>query len=798
MERLAQPNSRSTQTTSTRPIDPKAMVMNILFLALKNWYWFILSLVISLGFSIWKILRTPKTYSYTTSILIKSNQALSVMEEELQKVGMFETAPNTTNEILSLKTSVLAMDIVNRLNLDVNYYREGRFQDRVVYGLDLPVQVEFLDLNDNASASMELHLEAGQKVRLSKLVRNGNPHEGIYPLNLGDTIQTAIGSITVHPSAFYRDTWTDQLKVQRTPLRTTANIVSSRITAKLRDQNGTVIDIHYRDVSTDRAEDILNTLVAVYNENWVKERNRMSVSTNAFIKERLQVIEQELGMVDQNISEYKSSHLFTDVQSAGSAAMGQAQSAEQKNWEIDNQIYITRYIRDHLTNPQNEDQLLPANSGLGNTNLETQIKDYNDVLLRRNKYLANSSANNPLVKQLDQNLSEMKQSIVSTLDNDLNILRVSQQSTQASHSKATARVAANPQQHQHLLSIERQQKVKESLYLFLLQKREENELSQAFTAYNTKLVEPPHPSGAPAQPIDSQILMMGFIIGLIIPIAIIALCEFLNTTVRGKNDLKQLTIPYIGEIPQVAGEKGKKKKKKDEKSLSTVVVKEKSRDYINEAFRVVRSNLEFALGYESNHHVIMLTGLDIGAGKTFLCLNLATVLGIKNKKVILVDLDLRKGSLSESLQLKGAGVSNFLIGQEAQYTSLIQSLENVDVLPCGTLPPNPTELLYTKRFKQLMEELQAQYDYVLLDCPPVEIIADAAIINPYVDMTLFVVRSHLTDRGCLHDLEQWYQDKKYKNLTLILNGTTHELGKYGYNRYGYHRYGYQSYGYANS
>lgn len=793
MERNSNPTSRGSQNTNIVATSPVEMVKDIALLALSHWKWFVLSLLITLGLATWKILRTPKTYTYSTSILIKSNQHVTPAEQELQKLGIGQTSTDMTNELLSFKSSVLAQDIVERLNLDVNYLREGKFHQVVAYGLNLPVYVRFLTLNDNESASMNLTLQADQKVRIADLKKNGSAQDNSYLFNLGDTVQTSIGQLVVVASPFYQQGQTDQLIVQRISKPSAISMVRGRIAANLRNQNASIIDITYRDVSTSRAEDILNTLVAVYNENWVKERNRMSVSTSSFIKERLDVIEQELGMVDENISQYKSSHLMTDVSAMGSAAMSQAQSAEQQTREIDNRMYITRYIRDHLMDSQNDNQLLPANSGLGNSNLESQIKDYNETLLKRNKYLANSSANNPLVKQLEQDLDEMKQNIVGTLDNDMEILRAAQQTTQATQSKANARIAANPRQQQHLLSIERQQKVKESLYLFLLQKREENELSQAFTAYNTKLIEPPHPSGAPAEPIDSNILMSAFIIGLIIPVGIIALREISNTRIRSRKDLQKLSLPFIGEIPQTGPRK--KRKKKGEKPLSTIVVKEKNRDFINEAFRVVRSNLEFALGYDTDKHVIMMTGIDVGAGKTFLSLNLANVLGLKGKKVILLDLDLRKASLSESVNLKGEGMSNYLIGQVTDYHQLIQHQDHIDILPCGTLPPNPTELLYSIRLKQLIEELHSQYDYVIIDCPPVEIIADAAIINQYVDMTLFVIRTEVTDRSILNELEQWYQEKRYKGLAVILNGSYDSMGRYGYHRYGYHRYGYHNYGY---
>lgn len=392
----------------------------------------------------------------------------------------------------------------------------------------------------------------------------------------------------------------------------------------------------------------------------------------------------------------------------------------------------------------------------------------------------------------------MKNTIINSLDNELTMLNAHQRTVRASHGQATARIAANPEQAKYLLSVERQQKVKESLYLFLLQKREENELSQAFTAYNTRLIEAPHTDDVPTTPNSRNIYLAAVFLALLIPGTVIIAKENLNTAVRGRKDLESLNVPFVGEIPQHKSKHKSKKDKKNAPNLSTeVVVVEKSRNVMNEAFRVVRTNLEFVLGFDNNHKVIMLTSMNPGSGKTFITANLSSALGIKNKKVLAIDLDLRKGSLSEYVGKPSQGLSNYLSGQTLDYSSLIVPLGTIDVLPCGTIPPNPTELLFSPRFKTMIDEVKQRYDYVFLDCPPAEIVADASIISRYVDMTLFIIRAGLMDRSFLSDIEKWYDEKKFTNLSIILNGTSEGFSHYGYHKYGY-RYGYHygSYGYG--
>ncbi|MCH5327601.1 MAG: polysaccharide biosynthesis tyrosine autokinase [Coprobacter sp.] len=773
--------------------DPIAQVKDIFYLCLSRWWWFLLSLGIALGIAVLKIKTTVPVYQRTASILIKSEDKTSDISA-LTNMGLTQIPVNITNEILSLKSGTVAAEVVRRLHLEVEYIKDGTFHDEIVYGSQQPVEVSFLDLHDNESASFRMRFSGNKNAIISHLVHNGTPTEGSLSIPFNDTVKTSLGRIVITPTRTFKEHSGEELTVRRSNIYGVTASVQGRIDAYLRN-NSSIIDITFRDVSPSRAEDVLNTLVAVYNENWVKDRNQKTINTNQFIKERLAFIEQELGDVEQEISDWKSQNLILDVGSAGGTAMGEASGAEAELRELNNQMYMTRFVRNYLTDGQHENQLLPNNLGMTNPSITGQISEYNRLLLQRNNHLANSSLQNPLVIDMDEQLANMRNSIIQSLDYEITILQAKQNNIQSFHRQAVAKIASNPQQSLHLLSVERQQKVKEQLYMFLLQKREENELTQAFAAYNSQLVEPPHGSGAPIKPVPNAILMMAFIIGLAIPGGTIALREILNTKVRGRKDIEQLSVPFVGEIPL----SGKPKKwwhlRRQKKETPQVVVQEKNRNIINEAFRVVRTNMEFMLGFENNHQIIMLTSVNPGSGKTFISANLSAALGIKNKKVLAIDLDLRKGSLSEYVDSPRKGVSNYLSGQESDYKELIVKLGPVDVLPCGTIPPNPTELLFVPRFREMLEEVRAEYDYVFIDCPPVEIVADAAIINHYADLTLFVVRTGLMERAFLPDIEQWYEEKKYKNLSLILNGSTEAMSRYGYHKYGYH---YGKYGYGHT
>lgn len=788
------------QPTQNKPAgnDDFLRIQDLFILCLAKWYWFVISLAILLGAATIYLLKTPPVYTRSASLLIKEdgksgsgNEAAGVLGD----IDIFRTSTNINNEMLSMQSPAVMYEVVRRLHLDVNYTTDGRFYDPVIYGSDNPYEVSFFDLGDAESASFTLRPDKDGQVKLTDFTRNGEEADGDAVTALNDTVQTPVGRLLVN--ARPGSTAAQQtVFVSRISMQDATADYSSRLSVALNDEKSTVVNLTLQDVCTQRAEDVLNTLISVYNENWVKDKNQIAVSTSMFINERLGVIERELGNVDEDISSYKSENLLPDVQAAASMYMAESSETNAKIQTLNTQLSMTRYVRSYLTGTSSRNQLLPANSGIENSGIEKQIAEYNTLQLRRNDLVANSSETNPLVVDMDHSLHALRDAIIRTLDNYVTTLNTQLRALQQSARQTTARIAANPSQGKYLLSVERQQKVKESLYLFLLQKREENELSQAFTAYNTRVIMPPSGSMVPTAPAKKNILLIAFVIGLIIPVAVIFLRESMNTRIRGRKDLEALTLPFVGEIPQAAT---KKKGTSDKKSTENnpIVVHEGSRDIINEAFRVLRTNLEFMTDKEQHSNVIVVTSFNPGSGKSFLAVNIAVSLAIKQKKVLVIDGDMRHGSTSAYIGSPQTGLSNYLSGHVNNLKDIIVTdarHANLQFLPVGTIPPNPTELLFSDRLKQLIDTVRSQYDYIFIDCPPIEMVADTQIIEQLADRTLFVVRTGLLERSMLPELQRIYDEKKYKNMALILNGTVGSGGHYGY-RYGY-RYGYH-YGYGS-
>lgn len=796
------PNSRPAPKT-----DDFIRIQDLYYLCLAQWKWFVISLVVCLGIAGIYLLRTPPVYTRTASILIKEDskgQSLSSdVSSTFTDMGLFQSNTNVNNELISLQSPAVMYDVVKRLHLEIDYATPGRFYPQVRYGQNLPLTVTFAGLAEEESASLTVEALHPQDVKLTAFTLNGEKLDGEVNGALNDTLTTPIGKIVVRPTAAYTG-WQQEavpLTVSRSALNAAVGRYSAGLNVALQDEKATIVDLTFRDVCTQRAEDILSAVIAVYNENWVKDKNQIAVSTSLFINERLGVIESELGHVDDSISHFKSANLLPDIQAASQLYMTESSQAKSQLMALGTQLSLARYLRDYLTDASHQGQLLPANSGLEGTHVESQLGEYNTLLLQRNNLAANSSEENPLVKDMDIALQAMHESIVHSVDNLMTSIQTQIGSLEKTEQQATQQIAANPSQAKYLLSVERQQKVKEALYLFLLQKREENELSQAFTAYNTRVITPPTGTMIPTAPIKKNILLVGFALGLLIPIVIVFLRESMNTKVRGKKDLESLSIPFVGEIPLYGKvhRSGLFHKKVTPLTETRVVVKEGSRDVVNEAFRVLRTNLEFISGDTSESQVILMTSFNPGSGKTFLTVNIAATLSLKGKRVLVIDGDLRRGSSSAYVGSPHHGLSNYLAGKvQCIEDVIVPASETVrfDVLPIGTIPPNPTELLSGERLQTLLAELRTRYDYILIDCPPIELVADTHIIEKYADRTIFVVRAGLLERSMLPELESLYTERKFKNMTVILNGTEGNGSyRYGY-RYGYH-YGYGKGYYGN-
>ncbi len=783
---------------------PGPGIDEILKKTISHWPWIVASVVILTGLAWLYQARISPVYTRTAQIAIKlpakRGQSGYSVSTQFENFGLAAGVPNLDNELFYLKSPDLMQEVVEAYGLDISCYKPSTFRSDLLYGSNCPVIVKLPSLLENESASFELKLSKNSTYTVTELVKNGNPSENFKATGTyGKPLSTPIGEVLVSKSPYFADCYTDVVNVYRTPVKAAAKMFEGELTVqKEKSDFSTILNLSVNDASGQRAADVLNGVIEAYNRSNAREKQEVAAATTNFINERLGLIEHELGNVDSDISSFKSQNLLPDVGQTASLAMSENAATAQELLQLNNQMQMTRYLRDHIMSSSSNDKVLPANTGIGNTNIEGQIAQYNTLVIQRNSLGATGSDSNPVIADIDGRLSTIRANIISSVDTQLQTLAQQIRALQGSQHQYTAQLAANPNQARYLLSVERQQKVKESLYLFLLQKREENELSQAYTSDNIKIVKRPDGPTAPIAPDRARIIWIAFFIGLILPFAWTYVTEAINTRLRGRKDLENLTVPLLGEIPEVRTPRGRKIKNPG------IVVNSGGRDIINEAFRVVRTNLRFMTTADHNDsnkggEVLMTTSFNPGSGKTFLTMNMAMSLALKGEQVLVIDGDMRRASSSGFVSSPSHGISDYLTGKTNDWESLVRKSEinpDLNVLPVGKIPPNPTELLENGRIKRLIEEARKRYDYVFVDCPPLDVVADARILNPYVDRTLFVVRTGLLDRSMLDTLQDLYDEKVCNNLCVLLNGTPIEVSTYGA-RYGNRYYGrYYSYAYS--
>lgn len=790
-------------TQQTEETTEEISIRDILISCASHWRWYVATVVVALAVAVLYIKKTQPVYKRDASIMVlERNDKPTVLNQLLNDYvdfGFFADNTNVNNVIAAIKSPDVMSEVVDRLGLDVSYTTRGTFYDKTLYGKTLPVKVVFRDIPKDETASLRIKLKKDGSIKMSEFVKNGKPQNS-YDLtcHVGQTVNTPLGRLTIERQPHYPSAVADndEIDVLKSDNASATGRFLGGLSVEIGDKKSTILDLSYNDVSGKRAEDILSAVIDIYNKVWMKNRNEVSAGATKFLDERLAIIERELDNVDNDISRYKSKNLLPDVEKAYSLSMERADKNSAILLDLNTKLSVAGYIRDYITNRANTNQLLPANMGLDDGKTDGLIDKYNALQLERNSLMANGGKNNPLVKDIDKALNQLRRSVISSINNMIVSLSTRIGHIQNDEQKTNTDISTNPTQAKELLAVERQQKVKEALYLFLLQKREENQLSQSFTADNTQIVKSPTGSNVPLKPKKGMIMLIALVIGLALPTGVIYLMETTNNKVRGRKDIEDnLTAPFVGEIPLVEEErKGLSALKPAQEKAYGIVVEHGNHNLINEAFRIVRTNIEFLTPQGNGASVQMLTSYNSGSGKTFLAMNIATSLAIKDKRVLVIDGDLRTAGLSRYIGNPKLGLSNYLGRHTDDIDSIIchyETCTGLDIMPSGVVPPNPAELLASDRLPRLLAEMKKRYDYIFVDCPPIDAVADTSIISHYAERTLFVVRAGKLERAMLADLEKLYRSDRLNNLSVILNGTRNAGTPYAY-RYGY------SYGYGTN
>lgn len=788
-------------------------LMDMLRVALAYWKWYVASVVVCLLIAFLHIKRSPNVYQRQATVMIKSEKGSSQLESEaatFEDLGIVSTSKSVDNELLVFKTKRLMMEVARRLHLDVDYSREGRFREFNLYA-QTPVIVSFPDAKEDESFSFVMTPEGKNSVRLHDFVKKGKSINKDILAVAGTTVSTPVGRVQVDENLneASADLKGVDINVRKYPLKSVGLSYNARLQTALASKMASIITLTMQDVSKERAEDVLNTLVDVYNEDAVNDKNKVVVNTDKFINERLEALEDELGNVDMTIAKFKSSNLLTDIKADASAFRSSYSAMEQQAAELQSQKAVAQYILNYIQGltGDNRFDVIPNNTGIQNGQVESLISQYNTLTLQREKLMHDAGASNPQVEDLGNSISQLRARIVASIHNLVKSLDIELRDVNNRVNMGSNRLTAVPDQQKTVANVERQQRIKENLYMYLLNKREANNLKKNMAESNARVLDPAEGSNAPVAPRKPMILLLGLIIGLAIPSAILWFTVMGSTKVRSRKDVeKELKMPFAGEVPEMEDESGfsfinkiinkfRQTQNMRRKHHGIVVTKD-SKDPVSEAIRILRSNLYMMQASDKSKKVLMMTSYIPSAGKTFVTCNLGMSMALTGKKVILVDLDIRRASLSAQFGHNLPGVTNYLGGYADNLDELIihsKQSENLDILPAGIAAPNPAELLLLPALDEMIDKLKEVYDYVIIDSVPAQVVADAVIVNRTADMTMFVVRAGNLDRRMLPDIQQLQDEGKFKNMSVILNGVSKEHIYSSYYGYGYNKY--KGYGY---
>lgn len=763
-------------------------MMDLVRLALKRWYYYVGTVILCLVVAFVYVHRTAPQYQKAATVLIKDKDSGTRTPSEAQifkEVGFMDLSGNVENELLIFKSLHLAQMVVEQLNLEVCYQAETFWRPVDLYG-KTPVTVSFADDTDLA-CRFRLVLLPNKKVELKELFYKGEQLDFQKTFTLNETVQTPVGNIVVKPTSFYSgDCIGQELIVTKNTVTAAGNALSARIVAAKASKESSMIQLSITDEVPQRAADILNALIDAYKRDIVNDKNTVARNTERFVVERLAILEKELGNVDSQIASYRSENQLVDASQSG-LYLQKADQFQNEAVQLQTEIELTRYLKEFLLQPKNDDSLIPLSTGVSEANLVSQINEYNKLRLQCNKLEGPSAGDNPVVQDLRQAMNSLRESILHAMDNHMEALQLRLNSTLKQEARSTGQAASIPNHQKTVLSAERQQKVKEQLYVYLLQKREENALAEYIAESNARVIDQAKGSNLPVAPKVQMIYLGALILGLGLPTAVLFFMLLLDNKVRNRKDIEgKLSLPFLGDIPYKKGNEG------------MLAVRVDGTDSVTESFRMLRTNLSFIK--EDGHpvQVLMTTSMNEGAGKTFVGSNLAAMMAFAGKRVLLVDLDIRKASLTRLFGGKRQkGVTHYLIGQVEQADELIHPVNGcpgLDIIYSGAIPPNPAELLLSDKLDELIGAVKDRYDLVLLDGVPTGVVADAAIVARLADLTLFVARASVLDRRQLPDIEQIYQSGKLKKMAVVLNSVKEEQLGYGHYGYAGHSYGY---GYGN-
>ncbi|WP_299213370.1 tyrosine-protein kinase [uncultured Dokdonia sp.] len=755
---------------------------------IRHWPLFLIMLVISIGSVLFYLRYSTPSYKTQAIILIKDSNNSSISElaafEDLGISGATLNRSSFENEMEIIKSKKLLKNIILRLDLDVAYFKDGKIKRSELYEKK-PFTLKRLssDLeNKRRTGIFYVKLLSPTEFELKE------GENGIYKKHkFGERISSIVGDIVLTPDIpgindFKKDGSGDAIIVVLNSVENATNALQSALQVNPVSKNSSVINLSLIANNTNKSEDILNTLVDVFNEDAIEDRSIISRSTAEFIDNRLEIITKELDSVETSNVSFKEKNTLTDIVSESQIFLENSGSIRNRKLEVETKISLYNTMEQYLKSG-NESELLPANLGVESEAVSKAIYDYNILILEKKRMLQSATNDNPVVISLTEQINDLRANILENLKTVKTTLSIERNNLNSQIGTIGNKLSKIPNISKEYRNIERQQSIKESLYLYLLQKREETAIALAVTSPKAKIVDYANSIKSPVSPNRRMFLIGALAIGLFIPFLIIYSKNLFDTKIHNRVDLEKEipTLPVLGEIPIID-------------SKESEVIKNNDRSVLAEAFRILRTNLGYFIKAKQNGNVVFVTSTIKGEGKTFVAYNLAITLTSTNKSVLLIGADIRNPQIHRYIDKNEwtIGLSEYLFDPSVEIESITNKVDienqSFDVILSGRIPPNPAELLMSDRFEKIINEVKTKYDYVIVDTAPTLLVTDTLLISQFADTTVYVCRAEYTDKKLLQYPKELYDEGKIKNIAFAINGI--KITNFGYgSKYGY-GYGY--------
>ena len=733
------------------------------------WPWFVLLLIIGLSAARLYLRYENPVYQTTASILVKDESKGTGAFDPLEAFDLFGGKKLVENEVEILKSKTLMQEVVQNLHLYATVKVSGRVHTSSGY-IASPVSIRVKNL-DSLKVVRNIPFdfdEVENTVLIDKIKYNLNTWQ-----------ITPYGSFMFVPNRNYKRKFNvmeseEKFSFSLNTIKNMGNSLLTQLNVSPSGKSSSVITISLNGEVPERNEDILNELLKAYNQAAILDKNILAANTLKFVDDRLKYVVHELDSVEGSLQSFRSGNKLTNISTQGEIFLQTVAQNDKQISDINVQLAILEQVSRYVNSNGGLTGIVPSTLGVSDPTLTNLLKQLSDLELKYEQIKRIVPENNPSVVSILDGIANLKPAIAENISNQSKNLQAARSDLSNTNNKFSTILAAIPQKERELLSISRQQSIKNNIYTFLLQKREETALSFASTVADTRVIDMPETSDRPISPKSLFIYLGAFVGAFALGIVFIFIKDLFNRTVQGKNEVeKYTTIPILGEVGF-------------DRTKTPIVIEEGKRGFIAEQFRLLRTSLGY-LGIDEKHKRIMITSSISGEGKSFIAINLGISLSLMDKKVAILELDLRKPKLSEVFNISRAvGISNYLVGKKDLQEILKKtSFSNLVLLPSGPIPPNPSELISNGRLEELLNELEQQFDYIIIDTAPTNPVTDAFLVSPMVDVSVYVVRHNYTPKLFLPKLEQFKEKSSLKNLAIVYNGVRGKgIDKYGYG-YGY-------------